>query len=79
MPDIILTTLNARYTHSAIGLRYLFANLGELQARAAIQEFVINDNIQDVAEKLLKDNPAIIGIGVYIWNADQCRELLETI
>ncbi|NWF37245.1 B12-binding domain-containing radical SAM protein [Mariprofundus sp. KV] len=79
MPDIILTTLNARYTHSAIGLRYLFANLGDLQDRATIKEFVINDNVQDVAEKLLKDNPAIIGIGVYIWNADPCRELLETI
>lgn len=79
MPDIILTTLNARYTHSAIGLRYLFANLGDLQARAVIKEFVINDNVHDVAEKLLKDNPSIIGIGVYIWNASQCHELLETI
>ena len=27
---IILTTLNSRYTHSAIGLRYLYANMQEL-------------------------------------------------
>lgn len=79
MPDIILTTLNARYTHSAIGLRYLFANLGELKSTAVIKEFVINDNIQDVAEKLLKEKPQIIGMGVYIWNANQCSELLQTI
>ncbi|ATX79974.1 Radical SAM superfamily enzyme YgiQ, UPF0313 family [Mariprofundus aestuarium] len=79
MPDIILTTLNARYTHSSIGLRYLFANLGDLQSRASIMEFVINDNVQDIAEKLLVRKPSIIGIGVYIWNANQCRELLETI
>lgn len=79
MPEIILTTLNARYTHSSIGLRYLFANLGGLQERAQIREFVINDNIQDITEQLLKDKPAIIGIGVYIWNAIQCHELLETI
>ena len=79
MPEIILTTLNARYTHSSIGLRYLFANLGDLQGRAEIKEFVINDNIQDIAEQLLKDKPAIIGIGVYIWNAIQCHDLLETI
>jgi hypothetical protein len=30
--DIVLTTLNAKYIHAAFGLRYLLANLGELQA-----------------------------------------------
>jgi hypothetical protein len=28
MPDIVLTTLNAKFIHAAFGLRYLFANLG---------------------------------------------------
>ena len=39
MPDILLTTLNAKYAHCAFGLRYLFANLAELQARAEVIEF----------------------------------------
>jgi len=77
--NILLTTLNARYTHSAVGLRYLFANMGELQSSAAICEFTINDNIQDVAENLLERRPAIIGIGIYIWNALQSAELVATI
>jgi len=34
MPDIVLTTLNAKFIHAAFGLRYLFANPGELQPRA---------------------------------------------
>jgi len=76
---IILTTFNARYTHSAIGLRYLFANMGKLQHETSICEFTINDNIQDVAEQLLAGRPAIIGIGVYIWNAVQASELVATI
>jgi radical SAM superfamily enzyme YgiQ (UPF0313 family) len=42
MADIILTTLNARYAHCAFGLRYLMANLGELQPRARLLEFDIN-------------------------------------
>jgi hypothetical protein len=29
MPDILLATLNARYSHASLGLRYLRANLGE--------------------------------------------------
>ncbi|TWW09352.1 hypothetical protein E3A20_15160, partial [Planctomyces bekefii] len=31
MSRILLTTLNARYSHTSFGLRYLLANLGELQ------------------------------------------------
>jgi len=34
--EIILSTLNARYMHTAFGLRYLYANLAELQAKAGI-------------------------------------------
>ncbi|MDX8395474.1 MAG: cobalamin-dependent protein, partial [Mariprofundaceae bacterium] len=79
MNSIILTTLNARYTHTSIGLRYLFANLEELQSDAEILEFVINDNVQDIAEQLLANKPKIIGIGVYIWNVLQVRDVLEII
>ncbi len=76
MTDIVLTTLNARYTHCAFGLRYLHANLGSLSCRAVIQEFVINDRTLDIAEALLRENPKIIGIGVYIWNT---RESLAVV
>jgi len=41
MPDIILSTLNARYAHASLGLRYLRANLGDLHERSALCEFVI--------------------------------------
>jgi hypothetical protein len=76
---IILTTLNSRFTHSAIGLRYLYANMQELQADTTILEFSINDALQSVAEELLFDAPDIIGIGVYIWNATEIRELIHII
>ena len=36
MSDVVLTTLNAKYIHSAFGLRYLLANLGELRGRGCI-------------------------------------------
>ena len=74
---IILSTLNSRYTHSAIGLRYLYANMQELQENTKILEFSINDALQSVAEKLLDTNPDIIGLGVYIWNAAQIHELIH--
>ena len=77
MTDILLTTLNARYMHSAFGLRYLYANLGELQSRAHIEEFTIRERPIDIAEKLLKHQPKIIGFGVYIWNLTEITKTVE--
>jgi radical SAM superfamily enzyme YgiQ (UPF0313 family) len=76
---IILSTLNSRFTHSAIGLRYLYANMQELQDDTKILEFSINDAIQTVAEKILLHKPDIIGLGVYIWNASHIHELIHII
>jgi radical SAM superfamily enzyme YgiQ (UPF0313 family) len=79
MTPIVLTTLNARYAHTALGLRYLYANLHELQPMAKIVEFTMNEQIQSITEGLLLHSPRIIGIGVYIWNAAQSAELIQTI
>jgi radical SAM superfamily enzyme YgiQ (UPF0313 family) len=79
MPDILLTTLNAKYIHAAFGLRYLLANLGELKARAGIAEFDINQRPLDIAEQVLARNPRIIGFGIYIWNVAQTTEVISAI
>ena len=76
MIEIVITTFNARYTHTSIGLRYLFANLKELQPRAKILEFVINSSVPDAVESILAQNPKIVGIGAYIWNALEVHELI---
>jgi radical SAM superfamily enzyme YgiQ (UPF0313 family) len=75
----VLTTLNAKYIHAAFGLRYLLANLGDLQARAGLVEFDINQRPLDIAEVLLARAPRIIGFGVYIWNAVETTEVIATI
>jgi radical SAM superfamily enzyme YgiQ (UPF0313 family) len=76
MPEIILTTLNARYPHSAFGLRYLHANLGHLRDRAAILEFEIAHRTVDILESLLAANPRIIGFGVTIWNVTPTTQVV---
>lgn len=73
---IILSTLNAKYIHASLGLRYLYANLQELQQDAQICEYTINTRAIDIVEKLLLKKPTIIGFGIYIWN---CVETLEVI
>ncbi len=66
--DIVILTLNARFIHSAFGLRYLKANLGDLQERCALLEFTIHQRPIDIVEKILAEDPKIVGLGIYIWN-----------
>jgi radical SAM superfamily enzyme YgiQ (UPF0313 family) len=79
MPDILLTTLNAQYAHCAFGLRYLLANLGDLQPRARLLEFDINQRTLDIAETILAQQPRILGLGVYVWNATQSAQLVAVL
>lgn len=79
MKSIVLTTLNAKYTHTALSLRYLYANLKELKSVATIQEHIITDNLSNVAEKILLSDPTIVGISVYIWNASEIHRLIKII
>lgn len=79
MYSIVLTTFNARYSHTSLALRYLHANLHELRAQSIIREFVINENVQQIAERILSEAPKIIGISTYIWNASDVAELIITV
>lgn len=65
---IVLATINAKFIHASLGLRYLYANLKELQECCEIKEFVIQTRPMDIVEKILESKPNIVGFGVYIWN-----------
>ena len=77
--EIILTTLNSRFSHSSLSLRYLFANLKELKDEAKILEFVINSQNQTIVEEILEYKPKIVLISTYIWNAQDVAEIVKYI
>ncbi|MBB5206569.1 B12-binding domain-containing radical SAM protein [Chiayiivirga flava] len=76
MAAIVLATLNARYAHASLGLRYLRANLGDLREDSVIREFVIGQKTEDIVEKILQDVPRIVGFGVYIWNVEETTRVV---
>ena len=89
-PSIVLATLNAKYIHASLGLRYLLANMGDLRPHTELREFTIARQPQDVLNELLStlDGPAtsetreapdpqIVGFGVYIWNVRQTTAVLR--
>jgi radical SAM superfamily enzyme YgiQ (UPF0313 family) len=75
--DILLVTLNSTYQHSSFGLRYLFANLKDLQPRAQILEWTIHASPRNTVEKILSFDPKIVGFGVYIWNTTETFQVVS--
>lgn len=69
--EIVMTTLNSSYSHTAFGLRYLMANLRHLRDKSSLIEFTIDRNPVDIVSELVDFDPKIIGFGVYIWNTDE--------
>jgi len=68
--SIILSTANARYSHSSMGLRCIYANLDDLKEETLIIEHTIQDSPESMVKSWLSHNPKVIGLGVYIWNIE---------
>lgn len=74
---IILSTLNSRYSHASMGLRYLYANMADLQSQTELVEFTIAMRPLDIALDLLAHDPLVIGLGIYIWNLKESEEVVS--
>ncbi|MDI1237347.1 MAG: DUF4080 domain-containing protein [Polaromonas sp.] len=79
---IVLATLNAKYIHASLGLRYLLANMDRhggagLRAQTQLREFVIGQPATRMVEDLLALQPEVIGLGVYIWNVVETTQLVR--
>jgi radical SAM superfamily enzyme YgiQ (UPF0313 family) len=79
MAAIVLATLNARYTHASLGLRYLRANLGIYRDQSVLKEFTIKRPALEIADEILALNPRVLGLGVYIWNTNQTLDLVRVL
>ncbi|MES2283554.1 MAG: DUF4080 domain-containing protein [Pseudomonadota bacterium] len=81
-PTIVLATLNAKYIHASLGLRYLLANMDThggagLRAQTQLREFVIQQKPLQIVEELLALSPRVIGFGIYIWNVVETTQVVQ--
>lgn len=77
MADIVLSSINAKFIHPSLGLRYLQANLDELKERSTLLEFNLEHRPEDVIERILQETPKLVGFGVYIWNLRKTAEVVH--
>jgi radical SAM superfamily enzyme YgiQ (UPF0313 family) len=77
--QIILSSINARYTHTSFGIRWLYANLGDLENISIIKEYNINQPAMDIVENILLNSPKIVTFSIYIWNLEIYLKVIKAI
>lgn len=73
MNKIVLSALNTRHTHSALGLAYLKTFWEKTPGRASVDliEFDLNQTNESIIAELVLLKPQIIAFSVYIWSINR--------
>ncbi|AXH98545.1 DUF4080 domain-containing protein [Sporosarcina sp. PTS2304] len=68
--NIVLSTLNAKYIHTNIAIRYLKA-YAEPEYTCELAEFTIHDPTLSIVSDLYQHSPDVVGFSAYIWNIEE--------
>ncbi|MBP2239904.1 radical SAM superfamily enzyme YgiQ (UPF0313 family) [Cytobacillus eiseniae] len=75
---IICSTLNAKYIHTNIAIRYLKA-FAQPEFDIEIVEYTIKDPIMNIVTDLIRKKPNVIGFSCYIWNIEETIKVVKMI
>lgn len=73
---VLLTTLNAKYIHKNLALRWLYVAAKE-RKDVFLKEFVIKDQPERIVNQILDYNCEVVAFSVYIWNIEQTKEVIR--
>ena len=85
--NIVFSVLNAKYIHASPAPWCLAAGVKayapELYSRVRIIEATVNQQQDDILQRILAEVPAVVGFSCYLWNIDMtltlCKLLKETL
>jgi hypothetical protein len=67
-----LVSIDSKYIHTNLAIRYLKANLSY---PSTLVEFTIKDSIESMMNQLTIEAYDVIGFSVYLWNVTIVKEL----
>lgn len=74
--NVICSTLNAKYIHTNLAIRYLKAYAAP-EYDILLKEYTIKDPILNIVSDLYQQNPAVIGFSCYIWNIEETIKVIQ--
>ncbi|MBR3707311.1 MAG: cobalamin B12-binding domain-containing protein, partial [Firmicutes bacterium] len=72
---ILLTTLNSKYVHSNLALKYLYTVVAGEYSDVEVREYTINNDPDYVYSELVRANYDMVCFSCYIWNIEQIKIL----
>lgn len=75
---VIASTLNAKYIHTNIAIRYLKA-YAQPEFDVELAEYTIKDPIMNIVTDLIRKKPDVIGFSCYIWNIEETIKVIKMI
>ena len=76
---ILLTTLNSKYVHSNLALKYLYAAGLPNCPGLEIKEFTINNEDDYIYTELVRNEYDVVCFSCYIWNIEKIKYLCENL
>lgn len=73
---VVVATLNAKYIHTSLALRYLKA-FSEKDFKVDIAEYTIKDPVMNVVSDLYLKQADVIGFSCYIWNIEETIQIIR--
>lgn len=74
--NIILATLNAKYIHTNLAIRYLKA-AARPEFDPQLAEYTIKDPAFNIVSDLFQKKPDVIGFSCYIWNIEETIKVVQ--
>lgn len=75
---ILLTTLNAKYIHKNLALRWLYV-ANENKEEVTIKEYTIKEDIDIISEEIIASDFDVVAFSTYIWNVESTIEIVKKI
>ncbi|BCJ86517.1 B12-binding domain-containing radical SAM protein [Effusibacillus dendaii] len=75
--NILLSTLNAKFVHSSLALRYLRSYVEPYFPELRLVEYTINDLSERIAADIYKQKPDLVGFSCYIWNITETIAVIK--
>ncbi len=79
MKKILLTAINARFSHSNLALMYLRGAAEGLPFEVEIAEYTIKRPVEEIAHDISVREPHAVALSVYIWNSSMIKKLAPII
>ena len=74
---ILLTAINAKYIHSNLAVYSLQAYAAAHGHKIERAEYTINNQLEDILEKIYRQRPDVLLFSCYIWNIEYVKELVS--